>query len=53
VFLNSALVPLPVTETELGIPWNWRIGPVTRTAGDPVNLPLTFTPQGLSIGAQN
>ena len=30
VFLNSALMPLPVTETELGMPWNWRIGPVSR-----------------------
>ena len=49
VFLNSALVPLPVTETELGMPWNWRIGPVSRAAGDPINLALAFTPQGRGL----
>jgi hypothetical protein len=49
VFLNSALVPLPVTEAELGMPWNWRIGPVSRAAGDPINLGLTVTPQGRGL----
>lgn len=49
VFLNSALVPLPVTEAELGMPWNWRIGPVNRAAGDPINLALAFTPQGRGL----
>lgn len=49
VFLNSALVPLPVTETELGMPWNWRIGPVSRSAGDAINLALAFTPQGRGL----
>ena len=49
VFLNSALVPLPVTETELGMPWNWRIGPVSRAAADPINLALAFTPQGRGL----
>ena len=49
VFLNSALVPLPVTETELGMPWNWRIGPISRAAGDAINLALEFTPQGRGL----
>ena len=49
VFLNSALAPLPVTETELGMPWNWRIGPVSRAAGDPINLALAFTPHGRGL----
>ncbi len=49
VFLNAALAPLPVTETELGMPWNWRIGPVSRAAGDSINLALAFTPQGRGL----
>ena len=49
VFLNSALVTLPVTEAELGMPWNWRIGPVGRAAGDAINLALAFTPQGRGL----
>ena len=49
VFLGSALVSLPVTEAELGMPWNWRIGPVDRAAGDVLNLALAFTPQGRGL----
>lgn len=49
VFLGAALVPLPVTEAELGMPWNWRIGPVGRAAGDAINLALAFTPQGRGL----
>ena len=49
VFLGSALVSLPVTEAELGMPWNWRIGPVDRAAGDSINLALAFTPQGRGL----
>jgi len=49
VFMGSALVPLPVTEAELGMPWNWRIGPVGRAAGDAINLALAFTPQGRGL----
>jgi hypothetical protein len=49
VSLNSALVPLPVTETEIGMPWNWRIGPVSRAAGDLINLGVSFTPEGRGL----
>ena len=49
VFLGSALVPLPVTEAELGMPWNWRIGPSDRSAGDALNMAITFTPQGRGL----
>ena len=49
VFLGSALVILPVTVAELGMPWNWRVGPVDRAAGDAINLTLAFTPQGRGL----
>ena len=48
-FPGSTLVPLPMTEAELGMPWNWRIGPMGRAAGDALNLPMTFTPQGRGL----
>ncbi len=49
VFLGSSLVSLPVTEAELGLPYNWRIGPADRGAGDVVNLEVAFTPQGRGL----
>ena len=49
VMLSAALVSLPITEAELGMPWNWRIGPSDRAAGDALNLVLTFTPQGRGL----
>jgi hypothetical protein len=49
VILGQPLVSLPITEGELGMPWNWLFGPVDRPASDPVNLGLTFTPQGRGL----
>lgn len=49
VTLSPALVSLPITEAELGMPWNWRIGPADRAAGDALNLATTFTPQGRGL----
>ena len=31
------------------MPWNWRIGPADRAAGDVLNLAATFTPQGRGL----
>ncbi|MBU9710138.1 glycoside hydrolase/phage tail family protein, partial [Paenibacillus sp. AK121] len=49
VFLGAALVALPISESEIGMPWNWRFGPSDRAAGDAMNLPLTYTPQGRGL----
>ena len=49
VFMGAVMVPLPITESEIGMPWNWRIGPGDRGAGDALNLGLTFTPQGRGL----
>jgi hypothetical protein len=32
VVLDDALAALPIAEADLGIPWNWRIGPASRAA---------------------
>ncbi len=32
VVVLEALASLPIAEADLGIPWNWRIGPASRSA---------------------
>lgn len=49
VVLNSALVPVAITESDVGLPANWRIGPSTVAAADPLNLQLAFTPSGRGL----
>jgi hypothetical protein len=34
VVLDTALASLPIAEADLGIPWNWRIGPASRPVSD-------------------
>jgi len=46
VVLDSALAPLPVAEADLGLPWNWRIGPAARAVSDASYTALAFTPAG-------
>jgi len=49
VVLNSAVVPIAITESDVGLPANWRIGPSTVAAADPLNLQLAFTPSGRGL----
>ena len=34
VVLDTALASLPIAEADIGIPWNWRIGPASRPVSD-------------------
>lgn len=34
VVLDAAVTQLPIAESDLGIPWNWRIGPAARAVSD-------------------
>ena len=34
VVLDDSLASLPIAEADLGIPWNWRIGPASRPVSD-------------------
>jgi len=34
VVLDDALASLPISEAELGLPWNWRVGPASRSVSD-------------------
>ncbi|MCE8508436.1 glycoside hydrolase TIM-barrel-like domain-containing protein [Ruegeria pomeroyi] len=49
VVLDTALASLPIAEADLGIPWNWRIGPASRPVSDETYVGPTFTPEGVGL----
>ncbi|WP_456064538.1 baseplate multidomain protein megatron [Halovulum marinum] len=49
VVLDTALASLPVAEADLGMPWNWRIGPASRPVSDDTYVATTFTPAGVGL----
>lgn len=49
VVLDTALASLPITEADLGIPWNWRIGPASRAVSDETYVAQSFTPAGVGL----
>ena len=49
VVLDSALAALPIAEADLGLPWNWRIGPAARAVSDASYTALAFTPAGRGL----
>ena len=49
VVLDQALAPLPIAEADLGIPWNWRIGPAARPVSDATYAAAAFTPAGVGL----
>ena len=49
VVLDTAVAPLPIGEADLGLPWNWRIGPASRPVSDETFVAATFTPEGAGL----
>jgi len=49
VVLDPALAVLPIAEADLGLPWNWRIGPVQRPVSDDTFVATSFTPEGAGL----
>lgn len=49
VVLDEALASLPIAEADLGLPWNWRIGPASRPVTDETYVERTFTPAGIGL----
>ena len=49
VVLDAAVTPLPISEGDLGLPWNWRIGPASRPVGDETYVATAFTPEGAGL----
>lgn len=49
VVLDATLSSLPIAEADLGLPWNWRVGPAARAVGDASYAALGFTPTGRGL----
>ncbi|HHN73528.1 MAG TPA: hypothetical protein ENK13_05510, partial [Thermopetrobacter sp.] len=49
VVLDAATVPLSIAEADLGLPWNWRVGPGNAAPSDAIMQALTFTPNGRGL----
>ncbi|MGX0904763.1 hypothetical protein ACSSV8_003357 [Roseovarius sp. MBR-79] len=49
VVLESTLASLPIAEADLGLPWNWRIGPASRPVSDETYVATSFTPEGVGL----
>ncbi len=49
VVLDDSLASLPIAEADLGIPWNWRIGPASRPVSDETYVAQAFTPEGVGL----
>jgi hypothetical protein len=49
VVLDTALASLPIAEADLGLPWNWRIGPASRPVSDETYVAEAFTPTGAGL----
>ncbi|NHF74950.1 baseplate multidomain protein megatron [Paracoccus xiamenensis] len=46
VLLNEALTPLPIPEADLGVPFNWRIGPARHPVSSETFTVVSFAPEG-------
>ncbi|WP_281826861.1 baseplate multidomain protein megatron [Jannaschia rubra] len=49
VVLDDSLASLPIAVADLGIPWNWRIGPASRPVSDETYAVHAFTPAGVGL----
>ncbi len=49
VLLNEALIPLPIPEADLGMPFNWRIGPARHPVSSDTFAAISFTPEGAGL----
>ncbi|RDC68903.1 hypothetical protein DLJ49_19645 [Rhodovulum sp. 12E13] len=49
VVLDDSLPSLPTAEADIGIPWNWRIGPASRTVSDETYVAQAFKPEGVGL----
>jgi hypothetical protein len=49
VVLDATLSSLPIAEADLGLPWNWRIGPAARPVSDETYVATSFAPKGAGL----
>lgn len=49
VVLDAALAQLPVAQSDLGLPWNWRIGPAALPITDDSYVAQSYAPTGVGL----
>ncbi|PIE14921.1 MAG: hypothetical protein CSA70_00770 [Rhodobacterales bacterium] len=49
VVLDTVLASLPIAEADLGLPWNWRIGPASKPVSDETYVAQVFTSEGVGL----
>ena len=49
VVLDTAVAPLSIAEADIGLAYNWRIGPVAKAPSDAAYAALTYTPTGIGL----
>jgi len=49
VVLDDTIFPLPIAESDIGIPYNWRVGPSARAVSDDAYRAAGFTAEGVGL----
>ena len=49
VVLDANLAALPIGEADIGLPWNWRVGPASRPLNDDIYVARSFAPSGVGL----
>ena len=49
VIIDTSVSVLPVAQSDIGLPWNWRIGPASRPVSDASYGAATFAPGGIGL----
>ena len=49
VILDTSVAVLPVAQSDIGLPWNWRIGPASRPVSDASYAASIFAPSGIGL----
>ena len=49
VVLDANLAALPIGEADIGLPWNWRVGPASRPLSDDTYVARAFAPAGVGL----
>lgn len=49
VVVDAALTRLPVAQADVGLPWNWRVGPASLPFTDDSYVAESFTPAGVGL----
>lgn len=47
ILLDSGLQPLSIAKADLGLPWNWHIGPASTAPSNPLTTAARFSRTGV------